>query len=239
MAHKKASPTTKTESIRKTRAMQKPTMRSPMKKLVRELIDDIQDNYIDESGICLVSKKDILFIGEYLSNGFNARKAYQLAHPTCSPITARSNACNILNRPVVREVVRRFMANYLHEAKLKLDKLLIDGYMAQAFYDPADLLNIDGTPKYENFEDIPPKLRRVITGIEKKYYGKDADTSVTVFKLADRRHAMEQLAKFVQLIQPERIEHTGAGGGPIQIKTHHDMSKLTDEQLHNIIKDVP
>ena len=43
----------------------------------------------------------------------------------------------------------------------------------------------------------------------------------TKIRLADKRAALMDLAKLIQMIGPERLEHTGPGGGAIQHEHKH------------------
>ena len=43
----------------------------------------------------------------------------------------------------------------------------------------------------------------------------------TKIRLADKRAALMDLAKLIQMIRPVRLEHTGPGGGAIQHQHQH------------------
>jgi hypothetical protein len=46
-------------------------------------------------------------------------------------------------------------------------------------------------------------------------------------RLADKRAALMDLAKLIQMIGPERLEHTGPGGGAIQ----HEHKQPTSSSI--------
>jgi hypothetical protein len=145
--------------------------------------------------------KDILFLAEYVSNGFNAIDAWLNSHGRKNGSRNHAGGMGraLLKTDGMREALRIFLEIWLAERKGKLETKIIDVLMARAFYDIADFINADGSPKFESLEDVPEAKRCVIDGIETRSYGKDADKQHTVLKLADREKAIEKLSAYIKL----------------------------------------
>lgn len=88
--------------------------------------------------------------------------------------------------------------------------------------DISQVFNEDGSPK--PLHEIPEDVRRCISAVEveEMFEGKgEARVQVGLlhkFKLWDKGAALERLGKHLKLFS-ERVEHTGADGGPIQVIT--------------------
>jgi hypothetical protein len=181
--------------------------------------------------------KYILFLAEYASNGFNGGKAYELIakKKDVSRGTAISTASEYLRKPNMLAGLAHIVRNQLKEKTATLERRIIDQLVIRAFYDPSELLDNKGSLKYDSLEDVPVELRQCIDGIETRAYGKDANVSKTIYKLANRDRAREELSKYIKLASMvERREITGKDGKPIAI-IKKDVEQLPDEDLDTII----
>lgn len=142
------------------------------------------------------------FAACYITNGFNATQAYidSVCH-NATKSTASQKGSAWLRDVKVQACIQQYTTSWLAECRAKLEGELIRTYMAQAFYDPKKFFNPDGSLAFDNWDILPEDLRRCVESIETKFYGKDADASVTVIKMADRNKAMQALAQYISLMQ--------------------------------------
>ncbi len=155
--------------------------------------------------------KHIMFVAEYITNRFNGTDAYlkTIAKKTTTYNAAAVEACKLLKNPKICGAIKIVLDEWLAEKKLKLEKQIIDRLYAKAFYDPSIFFNPDGSVKFKKWEDIPEEYRCCVEGMEVKYYGRDADRSVVILKLADQSKAMNELSKYIELYkEASTTEHT-------------------------------
>lgn len=164
--------------------------------------------------------KELKFVAEYITNGFNAVQAY-----INSGYKAKNyRNCGILGskmfeRPGVIQAVQDHIDRWMAEKKIELNEKIIDVLYCQAFYDPAMFITPRGKPRFENWEEIPEKWRCCIEGITTKAYGKDALVQLTEISLVSRERSLERLAKFLTIF---KIDETDV---PVR------LSKDTEERL--------
>jgi hypothetical protein len=182
-----------------------------------------------------LSTKHILFLAYYTSNGFNGREAFEkvASNKKIKPEVASTCASEYLRLPNMRAGLKIIIDSYLTECKDTFEKQIIEQLRVRAFYNPLDIVDEKGELKYKSGDDIPEHLRQCIDGIETRQYGKDGDISRTVFKLANRDKARDELAKYIKILNTT-IEHTGKDGGPIKIQK--DINNLDDKALQKIIE---
>lgn len=145
--------------------------------------------------------QEVYFSVEYLTNGFDAQKAYAALFPAETPKKAAFGGNSYLRRPTVQRLLSAYTAAWLRGRVAYLEKEVLDTTMARAFYDPAKFLNPDGTPAFDSWDDIPPVYRRCIEGIDVKFWGKDASRQSVSYTLANRAEAMQQLTRLLGLIK--------------------------------------
>ena len=154
-----------------------------------------------------VKLSHIKFIAEYLNNGMKPSEAY-LKYVATKPDTTKSTAytegCNLLKKPKIREAIRIVITDWLEEKRGKLERELIDTLYRRAFYDISIFQNENG--EFKEIEDVPVEWRCCVDGVEKKYYGKDATTSVIILKLADRDRAIDKLDKYIQMTKELSVD---------------------------------
>lgn len=153
-----------------------------------------------------IPNKHILFVAEYLTNGFKETDAYivTVARKNASNgsrAAAGVEACRILKKPKIADAVREMMGIWLDEKKQKLEKEIIEVLYKRAFYDPEKLVTESGAPAFTKWSDVPEDMRVCVDSIETRAYGKDADTRITIMKLANRENAMRELSKYIALFK--------------------------------------
>lgn len=137
-------------------------------------------------------------------------------------------AHDILKKDKVQEAIKAFWEVMFEDKVEKVQKLLLDQLFRIAF-----------TPRYKYFNkkgELKPGLELedlgadecLIEGIEQKYYGKDADVCVVVYKLADRNQARRELKDLLRidsLNNSDRDNNTGVLKVPISLN-EDEWSKL-------------
>lgn len=145
----------------------------------------------------------ILFVAEYIANGFNATDAYRktLARKNTTYESMKAQSVVVLSRPEIRETIQTIVDHWVLSHEETFKKRILQVYMQRAFYDPSDFITPEGGPAFSSWAKLPEEKRCVIEGIEKRYYGKDADRSSIVLKLADREKALNSLSRYINLFK--------------------------------------
>ena len=133
------------------------------------------------------------------------------------------------NKPTNEE-----MAERVEYMQTLLAKDMRDGDLKRAFremygnLDHATILEYKARARAKNLEAMKrPKNEWVAESIE-VYRDIMADPTV---KPIDKIKARERIDKLLGLDAPQRTEHTGADGGPIQIESLIDAAELTDVDI--------
>ena len=147
-----------------------------------------------------LTRKQVLFLANYISNGFNAGKAYlEVPGRNAKISTAYVAGCNTLKRPKIQKAFEYWKDLSIDELKGKIEPVIADQYFKRATYDITTFQNDDGT--FKALKEIPAEWRCCIDGTEQKYYGKEANVCVVISKLADRDKAMKELSNYVEMIK--------------------------------------
>lgn len=198
-----------------------PTHHHKRIRLDAEAIKNILPNY-RSTGANLAQAR---FAAEYLTNGFDAGAAYRDA--VSGKARNPSSAGNTwLRQPAVVACVQDFTAQVLTEKRNRLEHEIINTLWAQAFYDPKDLMDIEGGPGFKSWDDIPVELRRCVEGIDTKLFGKEANRSVTTIKLVNRNTALDRLSQYIALMRGVAIDNSATTGLPPE----------TELLLHSVFK---
>jgi hypothetical protein len=142
------------------------------------------------------------FAVEYLTNGFNGELAYRTAvNGNLGKQKAAINAAIMLKDPITVKLQAMFTDQWLAEKKIKLEKEIIDTLWAQAFYDPSLYMDLTGDVGFKAWSDLTEVQRRVVEGIETKFFGKDAQCSQTTITLTKRQPALMALAQYIAIMK--------------------------------------
>jgi hypothetical protein len=144
------------------------------------------------------SPRQRFFVINYVLCGGNASKAMVLSGTT-SRYYAQT-AAKWMKEDRIQNAIHEFWEIVFGDKINKIERNLIDALYRRAFTNRWDYFNKDGSLK-EGIK-FPHDLGEdhvIIDGIEKKYYGKDADVEVVVYKLADRDTAFRQLQSMLGL----------------------------------------
>jgi phage terminase small subunit len=158
------------------------------------------------------------FVKEYLID-CNAKQAAIRAGYSAK--TAEQIGSRLLRHVVVRAAIDAAMTRRAEKVGLSAESVLrqlqrmVEADIAQCFDEHGNLKPI---------HEIPVELRTAIASVESEelWEGRGEDRvrigSARKVKLWDKNSAIEKAMKHLGLLK-ERVEHTGAGGGPIQTET--------------------
>ena len=169
----------------------------------------IQENTMDMEWDSELTPQEKLFISFYVSDAhWDEVKAYNMAKlPEAKTRAAtKARALRILKKEKVQIAIDNFVNSVVDINKQRARITIMDLQTKRAFFDPAELINADGSLKYQTLEEIPAELRAIIDGIETKWYGKNADVKTTTVKLADRNRAIADLKKMFRLDEETQEE---------------------------------
>jgi hypothetical protein len=171
--------------------------------------------------------KYIMFVAEYVTNGFNATEAYMrsIARKGSKREGAQSHAVGIVADSRVAEAIKIVIEAWLGEKRLKLEKKIVDQLYRRAFYDPSMFVKPNGVVNFKEWEEIPEEWRCCIDGIEKKKYwhGKESSEDVIILRMANRDKAREELSKYIVLYKEISV-------------TEHRIADETKKKLDSIFR---
>lgn len=162
------------------------------------------------------------FVGFFIEQGLRRpAEAYMRAYPNCkSENSANVEASKNLKKPKIQALMREILETAHGSDKDLVEYRLMREWMAQAFYDPADIVDEKGR-LVDTMADLQKKGLSVC--IEQVDIKPDKDgIEHVVYKLVDRDKARDQLAKYIQMIKPPAQVNMNFQAG--------DMAKLSPEE---------
>lgn len=141
-----------------------------------------------------LTQKELIFVGEYCTNGFNdfeALKASGIIPQKATPAQARINGLSLSSKPNIKKAIQRFTESVLAPYKDKLEYQTLQLLQARAFYDVSTFFDTNG--KAKPLDEIPQQARYALDDITEDFKGKDADVRTVKYKLADRMQARKEL----------------------------------------------
>ena len=108
-------------------------------------------------------------------------------------------AVKMMKDPRVINAIKEFWELLHHDKLNDIEKKLVDLYWRQAFSSRSKYFNLDGTLKKGVTYESLGEDECLVEGIEKKYFGRDADVETVVYKLADRTKAADALRRMTGL----------------------------------------
>jgi hypothetical protein len=157
-----------------------------------------------------LNAKEIRFVGEYCSNGFNAPEAAKLVgliNGELSPAQERIRCHEILTLEKISRAVDRMVESTLNPYRDRIKSQMLVQLQIRANWDATWFFYPDGTAK--PLDSISAEHRMAIDAVEEKYYGKDAVRTVT-YTLSDKDKARKELAQL--LGKKEEVSQEDTGG---------------------------
>jgi len=168
-----------------------------------------------------LTTKQVLFIEEYLSNGFNASQAAKKAG--YSKKTARKIGQENLTKPDIRKRINERINEILKD-KDELIYKTVEEFKRLGFSDIKEFVDYDNDGVFikpsdkvdtRPISEIVVKERVLKTKIEGKENADLIDREVKL-KMYNKIKALEGLSRYLDM-WVDRIEHTGKDGKPIEI----------------------
>lgn len=149
--------------------------------------------------------------------------------------TAEKLAFKLASHPDIKKVVD-YLAGKLHapvveDAKDSVDRML-DELCRAALADPRTMFDENGCML--PIQDWPDDIARAVSSIEsfEEYQGRgderEAIGMVRKVRFVGKTDAIDKVSKIKGYYRPERHEHTGPGGGPMQMKQVGEVLDLID-----------
>lgn len=154
------------------------------------------------------------FVRFYIEQDFrDATGAYQRAFG-CAYNSARSGAAKLLANSNIQEALSTELAAVLKEKRRPLEKRVLDTWMVRAFYDPTEILDLNGNLVISTEELRERGLHVCIDSINKKLNAQGDE--YVEYKLADRDKALDMIQKYIQMVKPidASVKGTDADGNP-------------------------
>lgn len=203
-------------------------------KQYMEQVDEERKYYLElmskSASFKALTPRQRLFCVNYVLTGGNGSQAVILSG--CTSKYYGQQAARWMKEDRVQQAIREFWEIVFGDKIDKIERNLIDALYRRAFSNRWQYFNKDGTlkDKIRSLEDLGED-HVLIDGIEKKFYGKDADISVTVYKLADRDSAFKQLQSILGLDTKNiNLANTTATTGVLQVPGVVEADKWDESQ---------
>jgi phage terminase small subunit len=160
--------------------------------------------------VAKLTPKQARFVAEYLIDLNATQAAIRAGY---SEKTARAQGSALLTNPNVASAVESRNAKRSEKLGITAERVLKEIELL-AFSDVADVVdNESGTLTIKNLRDIEPGARRTIESVQESPTEFGIKRSV---KLHSKVAALTLLVKHLGLEAPQKTEHTGKDGGPIE-----------------------
>ena len=147
-----------------------------------------------------LKKSQLNFVRNYIEQDFtNATRAYARAYPNASDDTARANATRLLSKAHIQAAVALELEAVLAKARIPLEKRILDVWVKRAFFDPTEIIGLEGRLVITVEELRERGLQVCIDSINEKMTSK-GDRYIE-YKLADRDKALDMLQKYIAMIK--------------------------------------
>lgn len=169
-----------------------------MAKLLPIRVDDLH-----------LSPKEIKFVAEYTSNGFDAERAIKesgLVPPNMSPIQVSLRWHELLQKDNINTAIDRMNEAFIAPYRNRLLSQMIARLQIQANYILEWYYYADGTAK--PLSEISPERQMAIVDTEVKHYGKDGTVTEVKYKLADQEAARKALKEMLDKKEGVKDENT-------------------------------
>lgn len=169
------------------------------------------------------------FVDAYFECKFNAKQAAISAGYSAK--TAENQAARLLSFVKVKAAIEERRAVTAEETKLKISEV-VNELRKIGFTDITQVVEwSNNSITIKNSADIPPEVRACIAEISETQ-GKFGSTIKVKFH--NKVAALELLGRYLAMFT-DKHEHTGKDGDAIEVKTEHNLSKLSKEELRQLL----
>jgi phage terminase small subunit len=182
------------------------------------------DKRIGQTPASLEDPRERRFVELYVECSNGVQSAIAAGFP---PRSARTLASRLLKKVHIKDAIERRNAELMAELNFTPDRIVKE--LAKiAGVNSADFIRIDqdGRP-HVDFSGVTRRHLAAVASVENTEKG-------VKYKTHDKLKALDMLARMGQLYPAERLEHTGAGGGPIAHTHTIDIELLEHEQREQL-----
>lgn len=152
---------------------------------------------IDISDLSTLTPRQLVFIGEYCNNDYDAESAARVAKlvkPEDTPAQVKLKCHELLNTPDISTAISRFVESILAPYRDSFENVRLRELYVRAFYKPSWYHKANG--EVIPLDKIPLDRQGAIDRVEEKFYGKDAVRTVT-YTLANKDIARKELKELL------------------------------------------
>ena len=166
-----------------------------------------------------LTAKQQAFIDEYLID-LNGTQAYLRAFPGVKETTARANAARLLANADIQDAIAEKRAKTAEKLEITRE-MAIQQLGRLSFSDPRKLYDAYGRikPIHELDDDTAAAVQSIEVEMRQIDGLDEPPVPVLKVRMADRKGALDSLIRAQGWNMPDKIEHTGKNGGPIE----HDV----------------
>ncbi len=150
-----------------------------------------------------LTPKQLRFVEEYLIDLDGVAAYYRAGYKPKNRNCAAVESYKLRHHPAVAAAIEAKQAELRQSTQVTVERV-VQAYATIAFFDIRRLFGTDG--KLKPMHELDADTAAAIAGF---------DLSKQSFRLADRKGALDSLARTLGMFK-DRVEHTGAGGGPIK-----------------------
>jgi phage terminase small subunit len=177
----------------------------------------------DRTAYNKLTNKRKAFVDEYVVDCNGKMAAIRAGY---SSRTAAKQADQLLNKLDVKEAVKERLKAIAAKNEVKADDVIKE-LCKLGFANIKDVISWkNGVVTLKNSEDIPDEVMAAVSEISKV----DGDIKL---KFHSKTKALEMLGRYLVLFT-DKHEHTGKGGEPIKVE--YDYSKLSEDELKQLIE---
>lgn len=156
------------------------------------------------------------------------RKAAMAAYPNISEAVAKVRAFDLMSRPLIKAAIaeryKRITDRFAITAENVTQEIALLAFARMGDYKQFGIT--------ADLDDLTSEQSAAISEMTVKEYKEPGDEGRPIrefkFKLHDKGGALDKLAKIVGVYAPERLELTGANGGPV--RTANVTVNMTPEE---------
>lgn len=130
-----------------------------------------------------------------------------------------TNAGSLIQLPQVRKRIQQLMDKRSKRTAITADKVL-EELARVAFVDIREYYDDEGN--LLPIKELSKDAAAALSGAKSKRAGEVFET--VEIKMNDKLRGLEMLGKHLKLFS-DRVEHTGADGGPIEVETDNDLAR--------------
>lgn len=171
------------------------------------------------------------FANEYLLD-LNATNAYLRTYPDASTETAAANGSRLLGNAKVAARVAELQAERANRVQISQDDILRE--LLRIGLSDVRHFTVDDLGRLLLAEGAPEEAWRAVASVKHRITsGEDFTVREVEYRLWNKNNALELLGKHIGLF-PNRMEHSGPGGGKIPHQFTFEIAKAGAQQLEGV-----